>query len=107
MTNEQLAALLDSYSGRLETILDDIELGLPAGVTRADEWWRGEQKLNAGERFVAAFSWGANQKKLESKGYELRPTGRALVLDGMREFISDLREVVSLLSGDEEAWRAP
>lgn len=105
MTNEQLAVLLDSYSGKLETILNDIESGLPDGITRADEWWRGEQKLDAGERFVAALHQGVNQEKLEFKGYELRSTGRAFILDELRRFISDLRETVSLLSSDEETWR--
>ena len=108
MTNEQLAVLLDSYSGRLETILDDIEPGLPDGVTRMNEWWHDGKKVST-MRLVGLV--GANpfgdrgRESLESQGYELRPTGDAYILDGLRRFISDLRETVSLLSSDGEAWK--
>ena len=94
MTNEQLAVLLSSYSKRLKVILDDIEIAFPADVARVDEWWCDE------ERISASFSWGMSQEGLESKGYELRPTGHVLALDGLREFISDLLRDTSRLSID-------
>lgn len=94
MTNEQLAALLQSYVARLDTEIDNLREVLPDEAGRYMEWWDKKKETTCSMLFpVSLFEKSPDR-------FEERPTGDFVVLDGLLQFVSDLEGAIEALKGD-------
>lgn len=91
MTNEQLAALLQSYVARLNTEIGSLREMLPDEAERYMEWWDKEKKTTCSVLFPDSLFEGSPDR------FEERPTGGFVILDGLLQFVSDLEDAIEAL----------
>lgn len=95
MTNEQLAVFLTFLADQLESEIDTLSELLPPDTERYLEWWKGDFPRKGLEMLLP-------ESELKANGFEQKPTGDFVALDGLHVFLDKIRHHAATLLNETE-----